>query len=55
MSSADRVGRPSPFTIAAGLPAASAARPDFHGVRGLHGPDAHVEAVWPVAARGALT
>lgn len=24
-------------------------------VRGLHGPDAHVEAVWPVAARGALT
>ncbi|MGO4172922.1 DSD1 family PLP-dependent enzyme [Bosea sp. TAF32] len=23
-------------------------------VRGLHGPDAHVEAVWPVAARGAL-
>jgi 3-hydroxy-D-aspartate aldolase len=24
-------------------------------VRGLSGPDAHVEAVWPVAARGALT
>ncbi len=24
-------------------------------VRGLHGPDAHVEAVWPVAGRGALT
>jgi D-serine deaminase-like pyridoxal phosphate-dependent protein len=24
-------------------------------VRGLHGPDAHVEAVWPVAARGAVT
>ena len=24
-------------------------------VRGLHGPDAHVEALWPVAARGALT
>jgi len=24
-------------------------------VRGLDGPDAHVEAVWPVAARGALT
>ena len=23
-------------------------------VRGLHGPDAHVEALWPVAARGAL-
>lgn len=23
-------------------------------VRGLHGPDAHVEEVWPVAARGAL-
>lgn len=23
-------------------------------VRGLHGPDAHVEVVWPVAARGAL-
>jgi D-serine deaminase-like pyridoxal phosphate-dependent protein len=24
-------------------------------VRGMHGPDAHVEALWPVAARGALT
>jgi 3-hydroxy-D-aspartate aldolase len=24
-------------------------------VRGLHGPDAHVEALWPVAGRGALT
>ena len=24
-------------------------------VRGLHGPDAHVEALWPVAARGAVT
>ncbi|CAM5219367.1 alanine racemase [Bosea thiooxidans] len=24
-------------------------------MRGLHGPDAHVEAVWPVAGRGALT
>lgn len=24
-------------------------------VRGLHSPDAHVEAVWPVAARGAVT
>ena len=24
-------------------------------VRGMHGPEAHVEAVWPVAARGALT
>lgn len=24
-------------------------------MRGLHGPDAHVEAVWPVAGRGAVT
>lgn len=24
-------------------------------VRGMHGPEAHVEAVWPVAGRGALT
>ncbi len=24
-------------------------------VRGLHGPDAHVEALWPIAARGAVT
>jgi D-serine deaminase-like pyridoxal phosphate-dependent protein len=24
-------------------------------VRGLHGPDAHVEALWPVSGRGALT
>ncbi len=24
-------------------------------VRGMHGPDAHVEALWPVAARGALS
>ena len=30
--------------------------PDWYVcVRGLHGPDAHVEAVWPVAARGALS
>lgn len=27
----------------------------YVGVRGLHGPDAHVETIWPVAARGALT
>lgn len=27
----------------------------YVGVRGLHGPDAHVELVWPVAARGAVT
>ncbi|TAJ28624.1 DSD1 family PLP-dependent enzyme [Bosea sp. (in: a-proteobacteria)] len=26
----------------------------YVGVRGLHGPDAHVELVWPVAARGAV-
>ena len=24
-------------------------------VRGMHGPDAHVEALWPVAGRGALS
>ena len=27
----------------------------YVGVRGLHGPDAHVETLWPVAGRGALT
>ena len=27
----------------------------YVGVRGLHGPDAHVELLWPVAARGAVT
>ncbi len=27
----------------------------YVGVRGLHGPDAHVELVWPVTARGAVT
>lgn len=27
----------------------------YVGVRGLHTPEAHVETVWPVAARGALT
>lgn len=26
----------------------------YVGIRGLHTPDAHVEAVWPVAARGAI-
>jgi D-serine deaminase-like pyridoxal phosphate-dependent protein len=26
----------------------------YVGVRSLHTPDAHVEAVWPVAARGAI-
>ncbi len=26
----------------------------FVGIRGLHTPDAHVEVVWPVAARGAI-
>ncbi|MFZ4809263.1 MAG: DSD1 family PLP-dependent enzyme [Hyphomicrobiaceae bacterium] len=27
----------------------------YVGVRGLHGPDAHVAALWPVAGRGAVT